>query len=280
MLNAIDKYPLDIRTIRLLSSSCFDPIEIPFRDSRPRLHLPRYSYTFHQTYLQSYFLFILTFQPLFAYLKRKIYEIETKRYSFERISRNDRIRIYVLSFMYEEKGGSIDRIKFCRNFDRIRKYDGVSVRQESLLDWFSFELDLTKFLGLRVKIQSSRCKVYIPELFVSEKVIKAGFHVASCVAKQRRKGMEARYSVYPSSFRTWLIAVTKGDKNVSLFRNFLFRFYIISYLRLPTISSHIITYIITCQIMPSKGREEGRFIVAHPFDFPSNKNRARPYLLD
>lgn len=225
-------------------------------------------------------LFLLSNRSLYAYLKRKIYEVETKRYSFERISRNDRIRIYVLSFMYEEKGGSIDRIKFCRNFDRIRKYDGVSVRQESLLDWFSFELDLTKFLGLRVKIQSSRCKVYIPELFVSEKVIKAGFHVASCVAKQRRKGMEARYSVYPSSFRTWLIAVTKGDKNVSLFRNFLFRFYIISYLRLPTISSHIITYIITCQIMPSKGREEGRFIVAHPFDFPSNKNRARPYLLD
>lgn len=103
------------------------------------------------------------------------------------------------------------RIKFCRNFDRTRRYEGKSVRQESLLDWFSFELDLTKFLGLRVKIQSSRRKVYIPELFVSGKVIKAGFHVASCVAKQRRKGMEARYSVYPSSFRTWLIAVTKGD---------------------------------------------------------------------
>lgn len=27
-------------------------------------------------------------------------------------------------------------------------------------------------------------------------------------------------------------------------------------------------------------RVEGGFIVAHPFDFPSNKNRARPYLLE
>lgn len=185
----------------------------PLQGFRDRAYILAYIYhliylyfTFHQTYLPSY-LFLLSNRSLYAYLK--IDEAETKRYSFQRITRNHPTRVYILSFMHEGRG-SIDGIKFCRNFDRIRRYDGKSVRQESLLDWFSLELDLTKFLGLRVKIQSSRRKVYIPELFVSGKVIKAGFHVASCVAKQLRKEMEARYSVYRSSFRTWLIAVTKG----------------------------------------------------------------------